>query len=203
MLRVGVAASAVALSVPSTAFAGTVESTWALVGASVDRHAIVVAPVAMPRDGGTVEIVDKSDALVSLRLTLPDLSGSQQPTFVTDDLIVDPKPTYVVKLPWQLAGQQLTGTGRVTTSFDSFSWNAWRGKPQSQVYDPNARYRAPSTIGLNVADAAQIVTGLGVPTGHIKISGPNHGYVVRQRPSRTGWIDPRRARVTFVTRALP
>jgi hypothetical protein len=113
--------------------------------------------------------------------------------------VIPASPTYVVRLPVRLSGQRIVGERRVTTLFDPYSWNLWHGGVAAYGAS-DARRNAPSTVGLNVADAKRIVVdGLGVPARRVKIRGPRNGVVVRQSPARTAEFDPRSSRFTFVT----
>lgn len=190
------------LLVPGTAFAqDTQPIAWALVGVSVDREAVVITPVGALRKDAVPHLLAGPEGEYRVELRAPASSTSDGPRITNG--AAKPKPKYVLALPRALQGERISGAERTTTLFDSFSWNAWRGKRQTDVYVAKPTFAAPSTVGLNVADARSIVVdGLGVPEARVKVRGPEDGYVVKQVPARTGSIKPTRTRVTFTTKSI-
>lgn len=175
--------------------------TWALVGATPGRQAIVVAPVSELRADAVPSVSQDPNGTFRVTLTAPakvSTPPGDDPPINSGD--VPANPTYVITLPAKLAGQRIAGEDRTTTLFDSYSWNLWHAGSAS-IYEQDQPRKPPRTIGLNVADAKSIVvTGLGVPAKHVKIHGPHDGVVVKQTPGNAGTITPRSTRVTFVTR---
>lgn len=187
------------LVVPASGQQPEPKPTWALVGASADRRAVEIVGINMEGGNATVVAEDAKSITLEIADYIP------LPARGESDLMSRIPDRHKVALPWKLSGQRLLGPQRAERRFERADWNAWRGvsnvkRPPNDMYRP---WRAPSLGGLRVDDAVAIAASLGIPRARVKVNGPRSGYIAKQGPSASGWLEDGRGRLTLTTRRVP